>query len=600
MIEYLLSLSLLIAAVLLIRAIFRKTVSPRAIYALWLVVVVRMLLPITLFEVDVTIPAFLQNQQTEQMESQEQLQGDSETMSDVQKQSPTTSPAQTTPTSPAQNTTTVTPSVTTPVTPVVPAETSPVTPITPETEVDAPMVPEESVSVNWKQIANLIWFIGVVIAAAWVIFTSITYSSRLYKDRRYHKTIRGTKVYVSESTGVPCIAGLIPSIYITPEAANSKSEMLIIIHEHVHLRHGDHIWSIVRALALIVFWWNPLIWAAATVSKQDAELACDDAISAKLNDEGRLKYANILLDTIPQRHRYATGLGSAPMKERILMLTTRQKNRWICLVLAVVLALSAVGCAFVSLNEKTDEVDAQHAENSKDERYTINVLVNEKVTDGYHDRNINIIEVDIDSEHEAEINEAISTFFLDKYNKYLEGDGRNWTYQLIDTTYAVKGDILGITGISRISATTFPYCYVSQVFYDLENDKLCTVEDYFAAAGLDMEKAEEQIQKVLMTEDFYDTYTWEILSVIYPEGEPILVVKVLETSMWVEQPETIRLIGYNFDGGASTNSDTYFDGFENITWDNIIWNDLINKWESELQVKNTLRQYMHVLVPYLH
>ena len=49
MIEYLLSLSLLIAVVLLIRAVFRKTVSPRVTYALWLLVVIRMMVPVTLF-----------------------------------------------------------------------------------------------------------------------------------------------------------------------------------------------------------------------------------------------------------------------------------------------------------------------------------------------------------------------------------------------------------------------------------------------------------------------------------------------------------------------------------------------------------------------
>ena len=55
MIEYLLSLSLLIAVVLLIRAVFRKTVSPRVTYALWLLVVIRMMVPVTLFEADVTL-----------------------------------------------------------------------------------------------------------------------------------------------------------------------------------------------------------------------------------------------------------------------------------------------------------------------------------------------------------------------------------------------------------------------------------------------------------------------------------------------------------------------------------------------------------------
>jgi len=349
MIEYLLSLSLLIVVVLLIRAVFRKTVSPRAIYALWLAVVVRMLLPFTLFEAAVTLPEFLQSRQTEQLVKEEKA------ADHVQEQSPTTIPA-----NPVYNRSDSPdyPSVTTPIHPITPAA-----PGIPDTEAEKRIVPEEPIDdipkepvpVNWKRILDLIWFSGAAIASVWVLLTSIIYSRQLNKDRILHRTVRKTKVYVSAYAGVPCIAGLIPSIYITPEAVNSKSEMLIIVHEHVHLRHGDHIWSIVRALALIVFWWNPLVWTAAAVSKQDAELACDDAISACLNEAGRLRYAGILLDTIPQKHRYAVGLGSAPMKARILMLTKKQKNRGICMMLAVLLAVSAVGCSFVSLNEKTGE-----------------------------------------------------------------------------------------------------------------------------------------------------------------------------------------------------------------------------------------------------
>ena len=90
MIEYLLSLSLLIAVVLLIRAVFRKTVSPRVTYALWLLVVIRMMVPVTLFEADVTLYNYLQNWQTEQAEQTEEMLEDSEAVSEENVQSPGT------------------------------------------------------------------------------------------------------------------------------------------------------------------------------------------------------------------------------------------------------------------------------------------------------------------------------------------------------------------------------------------------------------------------------------------------------------------------------------------------------------------------------
>ena len=351
MIGYIISVSLLIIAVLIIRAVFRKTVSPRVIYALWLVVVIRMVLPVTLFEVGVTVPKFLlaeentQNQQSEQIPTPPiDFGGEDELLEEVP-----TPAIPITPIIPDDDKEAQTP-VLTPVAPTVPSEPEPIVPSEPE------VPPKRSISITPVHIINIIWLAGVAVAEAVIIFSGVSYGERLRKSRKLYKKIGNTKVYISESDDVPCIAGIIPSIYITPNTSNGDSEDLIIAHELCHIRHGDHIWSVVRAIALIAFWWNPLVWIAAAVSKQDAELACDEAVSSNLCDRERIKYANILIDTIPQKRKYTVGLGSAPMKERIIMLTTKQKNRFICIVLAVVLSLSAVGCSFASFyeNETTD------------------------------------------------------------------------------------------------------------------------------------------------------------------------------------------------------------------------------------------------------
>ena len=343
MTAYLITLSLLIAVVLLIRAVFRKSISPRVMYALWLVVVVRLCLPVSLFAIPVDIPSLFQ-----QTSVQNALPADTNSQPAQPSVGDTVSP----PAADYEIPTTALPTV-----PV------PSVPSAPETDVpalhapDAPhiqaSVPEPDGVSPWMMVVGIVWLIGSVGLAVWFTVTTALFRLRLRRDRELYQTVGHTKVYISESAGVPCLSGFIPSIYITPDAANSEARTLILLHERVHMHHGDHIWAYVRAIALVVHWWNPLIWTAAFLSKRDAELACDDAIASKLHEENRLKYARVLLDTIPQKHRYAVGLGSAPMKERILMLTTKQKNRWVCLVLALVLTLSAASCSFVTLHPET-------------------------------------------------------------------------------------------------------------------------------------------------------------------------------------------------------------------------------------------------------
>lgn len=194
MIEYLLSLSILIAAVILIRAVFRKTVSLRAIYALWLVVVIRMLLPITLFEVALPLPKYAQAPLPEQTELSEKP----EIAPSVPQASPIIMPA-------SSGTDKI-------------ASSNPIT-----EEERIPEAPETASPINPYHVADLVWLCGAAITAAWMLFTGVSYTMRLKKSRRLKKVVHGTKVYVSDHAGVPCIAGLSPSVYITPEKAATVS-----------------------------------------------------------------------------------------------------------------------------------------------------------------------------------------------------------------------------------------------------------------------------------------------------------------------------------------------------------------------------------------
>lgn len=78
------------------------------------------------------------------------------------------------------------------------------------------------------------------------------------------------------------LPGLIPAVYLTEDVLQADEAELILRHELTHLRHLDFLWSLCRTAAVTVYWWNPFIWLAAICSKRDAELACDEAVAAKL------------------------------------------------------------------------------------------------------------------------------------------------------------------------------------------------------------------------------------------------------------------------------------------------------------------------------
>lgn len=316
MLREVLTVSALILAVLLVRAIFKNRVPKRMVYTLWLVVLVKLCLPGTLVSLPV-LPA-------------------EEAAAPVQR---VELPAQPLPAQqPAQ-------AVTQPQTPV----QQPVSPAQGATE--APAKP-----LTAMQIFQIVWAGGSALLGLWLFGTWLVFMVQLHKSRRFLGRHGRTRIYISSTVKSPCLAGLVPAVYLTEDVLQTDSTELILRHELTHLRHLDFLWSLCRTAAVIAYWWNPFIWLAAICSKRDAELACDEAVAAGLSDAQRLVYARAILAQAP-RKAAALSLAGPPVKERILFLTKKQRTSVLCVILALLLIISAAGCSLTELTrQKSGEI----------------------------------------------------------------------------------------------------------------------------------------------------------------------------------------------------------------------------------------------------
>ncbi len=317
MLKEVLTISALIAVVLLVRAIFKNRVPKRMIYCLWLVVLLKLCLPGTL----VSLPVLPAEDAAVPAQSAER-------------------PVQTAPViqRPAQTVTK----------PQTPAQQ----PVSPVQETAKPAAKP----LTTAQILQIAWFSGSALLGLWLFGAWAVFTIRLHRDRRFLGKRGGTCIYVSGAVKSPCLAGLIPAVYLTQDVLQADEAELILRHELTHLRHLDSLWSFCRTAAVVVYWWNPFIWLAAICSKRDAELACDEAVAAKLPESKRLAYARAILAQAP-RKTAALSLAGPPVKERILFLTKKQRTSAICIVLALALTVSATGCSFAELTrQKAGEI----------------------------------------------------------------------------------------------------------------------------------------------------------------------------------------------------------------------------------------------------
>ena len=377
-----LTLSALIAAVLLVRAAFKNRVPKRLLYALWLVVLLKLCLPGTAYALPL-LPA-------EQTAAVQQTEAPAQPAPAVQP--PAQAAAQ--PQTPAQQ---------------------------PASQPQEAAKPAAAMPLVTEPVL-VIWFCGSALLGLWLLLTWLVFTVRLRRSRRFLGRRGRVRIYAAGSISSPCLAGLIPAVYLTEDVVQTDAAELVLRHELTHLRHLDPLWSFCRAAAVTVYWWNPFVWLAAFVSGRDAELACDEAVAAKLSPAQRVAYARAILAQAP-RKAAALSLAGPPVKERIVFLTRKQRTSVLCVVLALLLTVTATGCSFAELTRQSSskimpkdtepaQQEVQQQEEQKDVRKKTVTLLTQEQIDAVNDAFV----CDRADDDETLGHFAVNGFFLSTYD----------------------------------------------------------------------------------------------------------------------------------------------------------------------------------------
>lgn len=168
---------------------------------------------------------------------------------------------------------------------------------------------------NALDILAVIWVAGVGIM---VLYFLISYIKLTLNMRTAVKS--PDNIYRSECTEMPMVVGFFrPKIYL-PFSVDEYAAEHIIAHEQIHIRRGDHWWKLLAYLCLSLHWFNPFVWIAYTRFGRDIELACDEAVIRKLDQQGRADYAEaLMLYSVKVKHASAAPMtfSAANPKERI-------------------------------------------------------------------------------------------------------------------------------------------------------------------------------------------------------------------------------------------------------------------------------------------
>lgn len=330
MTETIITSSLLILIILALRYLLRGRISSQLQYALWLLVAIRLLLPFPLFENPVSVMNVIPVTQMSEQAAIPQAAGSNPPEGDL--------------------TGITLPTVHNSIAASGPAAGA------------APVA----------KIARYIWLCGLFLTGSFFAISNIRLNRNLKKNRK-KLDIPGSPlpVYLADHLSSPCLYGIIrPAVYLTPDSlTDQKRTSFVLAHELTHYRHRDYLWALIRIVCLSIYWFHPLVWAAAVLSRRDSELACDEGTLRKLGHENRAEYGRMIIEmsTAPSKPSElfccATTMtgGKKEMTERIRRIARQPKTLLITLAAVVIAAAAAVALTFGSAANKSDskQADAQ-------------------------------------------------------------------------------------------------------------------------------------------------------------------------------------------------------------------------------------------------
>ena len=189
-------------------------------------------------------------------------------------------------------------------------------------------------------LATDIWILGICGMAVYGIYSYTKLKKQLVGSLKIRDNI-----YICDYISSPFVTGVIkPRIYL-PSTLSEKEAGYIILHEQHHIKRFDHIFKLLAFIALSLHWFNPVIWLAYEFAMQDMEMSCDEAVIRKLGDDIRSSYTQSLLNFATGRHIFAgvpLAFGEGDTKVRIRNLYNPAKTTVINTAFVALLAIFLV------------------------------------------------------------------------------------------------------------------------------------------------------------------------------------------------------------------------------------------------------------------
>ena len=186
-----------------------------------------------------------------------------------------------------------------------------------------------------------VWAAGVVLFWGYGILSAL-----LLKRRVATATLLEPGVYETDQITTPFILGVVRPVIYLPVGLSKDAGSIILSHERMHLRWGDHIIKLIAYFAVGLYWFH--LWIGFyfyRIFMQVMEEACDQDVIRSLGIDKKADYSQALLNVSARKHLRSVvtvAFGESWVKERIKQVLKYKKPYRIVVLTASLLSLAAV------------------------------------------------------------------------------------------------------------------------------------------------------------------------------------------------------------------------------------------------------------------
>jgi bla regulator protein BlaR1 len=227
----------------------------------------------------------------------------------------------------------------------------------------------QKASLNTIEILALIWLAGVIALfgyAAIAYIRQFLQLKRAVRVRDEHliellnhcskvlSVSPHAQILLSDDVLTPMSCGIFKPTIVLPkklfsELSSSQLEH-IFLHELAHFKRLDLPIALLMTILQTFYWFNPFVWVAFFLMSQDREAACDELVLNKIGSQHSLKYGQTLISLL--RHRaprllqpVAVSLADdkSNLKRRVTMISNfSPKSVWWSVIAATLFIVIAV------------------------------------------------------------------------------------------------------------------------------------------------------------------------------------------------------------------------------------------------------------------